>query len=48
MTATLTTDFRLCLAYLARVIVIDANPVAVPERVSTVANAADLVDDPWR
>jgi hypothetical protein len=44
----LTTDFRLCLPYLARVIVIDANPITVPERVSTVANAVDLVDDPWR
>ena len=44
----LTTDYRLCLPYLARVIVIDAEPTAVPERVTTVANAADLLNDPWR
>lgn len=37
----LTTDYRLCLSYLARVIVIDAAPTPVAERVTTVANAVE-------
>jgi hypothetical protein len=40
----LTTEYRLCLPYLARVIVIDAEPQPTVERVTTVGERVDRMD----
>ena len=39
----LTTDYRLCLPYLAKVVVIDAEGVPTAERVTTVGNHVDVM-----
>lgn len=40
----LTTDYRLCLPYVARVVVIDAEALPTAERVTTVGNHVDVMD----